>query len=60
MIVIILKLYTTWRNSDYLAGYEQQDAHEFFIASLDGIHSHHEGTPSNYITLVLYAFNFVV
>ena len=27
-----------WRNAEYLAGYEQQDAHEFLIAALDMIH----------------------
>ena len=26
------------RNAEYLAGYEQQDAHEFLIAALDMIH----------------------
>ena len=31
-------LLLVWRNSEYLAGYEQQDAHEFLIAVLDMIH----------------------
>lgn len=31
-------LLLVWRKSEYLAGYEQQDAHEFLIAVLDMIH----------------------
>ncbi|XP_015884271.3 ubiquitin C-terminal hydrolase 22 [Ziziphus jujuba] len=31
-------LYSWWQHSANLASYEQQDAHEFFIAMLDGIH----------------------
>lgn len=27
-----------WQHSENLASYEQQDAHEFFISVLDGIH----------------------
>ncbi len=33
-------LYTVWQQSRHLAGYSQQDAHEFFIALLDGLHLH--------------------
>ena len=33
-------LYSTWKHADYFAGYEQQDAHEFFISALNGIHTH--------------------
>uniref|UniRef100_A0A0N5AAC7 Ubiquitin carboxyl-terminal hydrolase n=1 Tax=Syphacia muris TaxID=451379 RepID=A0A0N5AAC7_9BILA len=29
-----------WTHVKYLAGYEQQDAHEFFIAALDVLHRH--------------------
>eukprot|EP00605_Chrysophyceae_sp_TOSAG23-4_P000413 GSChrysophyteH1.ASY1.ANO1.469.1 assembled CDS len=29
-------LYSVWRHANYMAGYEQQDAHEFLIAYLDG------------------------
>ena len=29
-----------WTNAHHLAGYEQQDAHEFFIAALDVLHRH--------------------
>lgn len=32
-------LVTTWRGSSELAGYAQQDAHEFFISTLNQIHS---------------------
>ncbi|KAB1204785.1 Ubiquitin carboxyl-terminal hydrolase 22 [Morella rubra] len=31
-------LYSWWQHSANLASYEQQDAHEFFISVLDGIH----------------------
>ena len=33
-------LYAVWQHSKHLAGYSQQDAHEFFIALLDGMHTH--------------------
>lgn len=29
-----------WGNASHLAGYDQQDAHEFFIAILDALHLH--------------------
>lgn len=29
-----------WKYADYLAGYEQQDAHEFLIALLGGLQAH--------------------
>ena len=31
-------LHMTWQHARHLAGYEQQDAHEFFIATLDLLH----------------------
>ncbi|MBA0819644.1 hypothetical protein Gohar_021196 [Gossypium harknessii] len=31
-------LYSWWQHSSNLASYEEQDAHEFFISVLDGIH----------------------
>ncbi|EFA77649.1 hypothetical protein PPL_12256 [Heterostelium album PN500] len=37
-------LYSCWNYSNYLASYEQQDAHEFLISSLNGIHQHIGGT----------------
>ena len=33
-------LYSVWTFADHMAGYEQQDAHEFLIAFLDGIETH--------------------
>jgi len=33
-------LHMTWTHSHHLAGYEQQDAHEFFIATLNLLHRH--------------------
>jgi ubiquitin carboxyl-terminal hydrolase 22/27/51 len=33
-------LHMTWQHAHHLAGYEQQDAHEFFIATLDLLHRH--------------------
>ncbi|KAL2622195.1 hypothetical protein R1flu_002400 [Riccia fluitans] len=38
-------LYSWWRHAANLAGYEQQDAHEFFISTVDGIHAN-SGTES--------------
>ncbi|VDM31879.1 unnamed protein product [Toxocara canis] len=35
-----------WTHARHLAGYEQQDAHEFFIAALDVLHRH-SGTDFN-------------
>ncbi|KAF5392434.1 hypothetical protein D9757_002142 [Collybiopsis confluens] len=37
-------LATTWRKSTELAGYAQHDAHEFFISSLNHIHSNCKGS----------------
>lgn len=33
-------LYSMWQHAHHLAGYEQQDAHEFLMSLLDGIHSY--------------------
>ncbi|XP_065846559.1 ubiquitin carboxyl-terminal hydrolase 22-like [Oscarella lobularis] len=33
-------LHLVWQNAHHLAGYEQQDAHEFFMAALDILHQH--------------------
>ncbi|XP_059145026.1 ubiquitin carboxyl-terminal hydrolase 22-like isoform X2 [Physella acuta] len=33
-------LHLVWTNARHLAGYEQQDAHEFLIAALDVLHRH--------------------
>lgn len=33
-------LHLIWNHARHLAGYEQQDAHEFFIATLDILHHH--------------------
>lgn len=33
-------LYAVWSELDYMAGYQQQDAHEFLIAFLDGLDKH--------------------
>ncbi|KAI7694285.1 Ubiquitin carboxyl-terminal hydrolase 22 [Sarcoptes scabiei] len=33
-------LHLVWTNARHLAGYEQQDAHEFFISTLDLLHRH--------------------
>lgn len=32
-----------WTHARHLAGYEQQDAHEFLIAALDVLHRHCKG-----------------
>jgi len=35
-------LYAVWMHANHMAGYEQQDAHEFLIAILDGIGKHQD------------------
>ncbi|KAJ3255787.1 hypothetical protein HK103_006045 [Boothiomyces macroporosus] len=37
-------LYAMWMSQKHLAGYSQQDAHEFFISILDEIHNNCSGT----------------
>ena len=40
-------LHLVWTHARHLAGYEQQDAHEFFISALDVLHHHSGGqTPT--------------
>ena len=41
-----------WRNAEYLAGYEQQDAHEFLIAALDMIHGKLIGSEETKKTII--------
>ena len=36
-------LHLVWTHARHLAGYEQQDAHEFLIAALDVLHQHCKG-----------------
>lgn len=40
-------LEAVWSASEFLAGYEQQDAHEFLIAVLDNLHGHLERAAKN-------------
>ncbi|KAK9130590.1 hypothetical protein Sjap_011077 [Stephania japonica] len=40
-------LYSWWQHAANLASYEQQDAHEFFISMLDGIHENVERDQGN-------------
>lgn len=42
-----------WTHARHLAGYEQQDAHEFFIATLDVLHRHCLETMPNIKSLPL-------
>ncbi|XP_075231487.1 ubiquitin carboxyl-terminal hydrolase nonstop isoform X2 [Lycorma delicatula] len=37
-------LHLIWTNAKHLAGYQQQDAHEFFIAMLNILHRHCKGS----------------
>lgn len=37
-------LHLVWTHARHLAGYEQQDAHEFLIATLDVLHQHCKGS----------------
>ena len=43
---------TVWHFANYFAGYDQQDAHEFLITTLNGLHTHCGGTSA---LLYLYA-----
>lgn len=43
-------LHLVWTHARHLAGYEQQDAHEFFIATLDVLH-HHSGGQTPTVTM---------
>lgn len=36
--ILIFDFCSWWQHAEDLACYEQQDAHEFFISMLDGIH----------------------
>lgn len=38
IIMLLVSCYSWWQHAANLASYEQQDAHEFFISMLDGIH----------------------
>jgi ubiquitin carboxyl-terminal hydrolase 22/27/51 len=40
-------LHLIWNHARHLAGYEQQDAHEFFIATLDVLHRHCKNSQSD-------------
>uniref|UniRef100_A0A8C6KPY2 Ubiquitin carboxyl-terminal hydrolase n=1 Tax=Nothobranchius furzeri TaxID=105023 RepID=A0A8C6KPY2_NOTFU len=40
-------LHLVWTHARHLAGYEQQDAHEFLIAALDVLHRHCKGDTIN-------------
>lgn len=44
-LVLHKLLHLIWTHAHHLAGYEQQDAHEFFIAALDVLHRHCQGNP---------------
>lgn len=35
---VVIVFFSWWQHAANLASYEQQDAHEFFISMLDGIH----------------------
>ncbi|KAA8581066.1 hypothetical protein FQN60_002647 [Etheostoma spectabile] len=52
-------LHLVWTHARHLAGYEQQDAHEFLIAALDVLHRHCKGGTHLYteaIHLVLFLY----
>jgi ubiquitin carboxyl-terminal hydrolase 22/27/51 len=40
LLLLLLWCFSWWQHAakSHLASYEQQDAHEFFISMLDGIH----------------------
>nr|XP_023654218.1 ubiquitin carboxyl-terminal hydrolase 22-like [Paramormyrops kingsleyae] len=43
-------LHLVWTHARHLAGYEQQDAHEFLIAALDVLHRHCKGDDNSKMT----------
>jgi len=45
-------LYSIWKYANYFAGYEQQDAHEFLISSLNGIHTHCGGVTKDCVCII--------
>ena len=49
-------LYLIWMNARNLAGYEQQDAHEFFISALDVLHRQSVGQQSRGTAEQLHSF----
>ncbi|KAJ7934429.1 hypothetical protein B0H13DRAFT_2491719 [Mycena leptocephala] len=48
-------LVTTWRKSVELSGYQQQDAHEFFISTLNHIHSTSRGSTTVSCNCIVYS-----
>ena len=50
-------LYAVWNELDYMAGYQQQDAHEFLIAFLDGLDKHlklnHPANPPSALSITI-------
>lgn len=48
-------LATTWRKSAELSGYAQQDAHEFFISSLNHIHSNSRGSTNVHCNCIIHS-----
>jgi ubiquitin carboxyl-terminal hydrolase 22/27/51 len=50
-------LISIWKYSNYFAGYEQQDAHEFMIAYLNGVHSDCGGTAKECTCIIHQIFN---
>lgn len=52
-------LHLVWTHARHLAGYEQQDAHEFLIAALDVLHRHCKGwtqTDTTFLSNISSAF----
>ncbi|XP_068082564.1 ubiquitin carboxyl-terminal hydrolase 22-like [Anabrus simplex] len=43
-------LYLIWTHAPHMAGHKQQDVHEFFIAVLDVLHRHSEGSTALSLT----------
>ncbi len=45
-------LSSTLQNSKHMAGYTQQDAHEFFIALIDGLHNYLGGVKGMVLVII--------
>ena len=47
-------MFAVWKFANYLAGYQQQDAHEFMICALNGLHQHLGGNASSECNCIIH------
>lgn len=52
-VSLLSKMYSIWKDQDsHMAGYHQQDAHEFFVVLLQGFHTGWKGTILQQLLLI--------